>query len=247
MNKENRVGLELAIIIHLVVAIVLLCIGINNVSTSEAFFVLDFTREEELLKKLEEEKERLEQEQKKEEIQKSVEEMIAQKKQEMDVRNVARNRELKDDRHSSKELKELNEKAQKLQQDLKNNSRNTSEDTAEEAVPQKQEQKSQPKQEIPVYKGRSTVEYSLGGRGAQRLPVPAYQCINGGEVTVKITVNRSGRVVEAEIDKDLSTNDEAMRSTALSTAKRSIFEPSASAPERQRGSITYIFIPQNSR
>jgi TonB family protein len=73
------------------------------------------------------------------------------------------------------------------------------------------------------------------------LDVPAYRCEGGGEVVVRITVNPAGDVTAASI---LSGGDECMRSTALQSARKSRFDINNSAPTRQNGTITYIFIPQ---
>ncbi len=91
--------------------------------------------------------------------------------------------------------------------------------------------------------GRVTVSFSLVDpiRHARYLDVPAYRCEGGGEVVVRITVNPAGDVTAASI---LSGGDECMRSTALQSARKSRFDINNSAPTRQNGTITYIFIPQ---
>ena len=47
-NKEDRAGLYITIIFHLVVIIVLLVYQIDNVLKREESFVLDFTKQEEI-------------------------------------------------------------------------------------------------------------------------------------------------------------------------------------------------------
>lgn len=78
-------------------------------------------------------------------------------------------------------------------------------------------------------------------RRKRLLPVPAYSCEGGGEVVVQITVDRAGDVVAARV---LSGGDEQMREAALRTARRSRVNIDESAPARQTGTITYLFIPQ---
>ena len=80
--------------------------------------------------------------------------------------------------------------------------------------------------------GRVTVSFSLVDpvRHARHLVVPAYQCEGGGEVVVRITVNRAG--------------DDCMRETAVRAARNSVFDINDAAPARHTGTITYIFIPQ---
>lgn len=92
-------------------------------------------------------------------------------------------------------------------------------------------------------KGRVTVSFSLTDpvRTSRYLAVPAYNCEGGGEVVVEITVNRAGDVTNARV---VEGGDECMRSSALGSARRSRFNIDDSAPARQQGTITYIFIPQ---
>lgn len=91
--------------------------------------------------------------------------------------------------------------------------------------------------------GRVTVSFSLVDpvRHARHLEVPAYQCEGGGEVVVRITVDRSGEVTHASV---ASGGDDCMRETAVRAARRSRFDINQTAPARHTGTITYIFIPQ---
>lgn len=92
-------------------------------------------------------------------------------------------------------------------------------------------------------KGRVTVSFSLTDpvRTSRSLNIPAYRCEGGGDVVVEITVNRAGDVVNARVQ---SGGDECMRESALRAARVSRFNIDDSAPARQQGTITYIFIPQ---
>lgn len=92
-------------------------------------------------------------------------------------------------------------------------------------------------------KGRVTVSFSLTNpvRTSRHLHVPAYKCEGGGEVVVEITVNRAGDVTNARV---VEGGDDCMRESALGSARRSRFNIDDSAPARQQGTITYIFIPQ---
>lgn len=88
-----------------------------------------------------------------------------------------------------------------------------------------------------------TVSFSLTDpvRYKRSLVVPAYQCEGGGSVEVSIAVNRAGEVVAATV---VSGGDECMRSASLRAARASTFNIDESAPVRQTGTVTYIFIPQ---
>lgn len=92
-------------------------------------------------------------------------------------------------------------------------------------------------------KGRVTVSFSLVDpvRTSRYLHVPAYLCESGGEVVIQITVDNGGKVIDAKVR---SGGDECMRETALSAARRSLFNIDPSAPARHVGTITYLFIPQ---
>lgn len=78
-------------------------------------------------------------------------------------------------------------------------------------------------------------------RYRRNLVVPAYQCEGGGEVVVAITVNRAGEVIAASV---VSGGDECMRSASLRAARNSTVNIDETAPAKQNGTITYIFIPQ---
>ena len=99
------------------------------------------------------------------------------------------------------------------------------------------------KQQDRKVKGRVTVSFSLTNpvRTSRYLHIPAYRCEAGGDVVVRITVDRGGEVIAAKVE---SGGDDCMRETAISAAYASRFNIDSSAPERQQGTITYIFIPQ---
>ena len=95
-----------------------------------------------------------------------------------------------------------------------------------------------------TYSGPSVLSWSLDGRKATRLPIPAYRCVGAGEVTVIITVNNQGTVVDAKVDDGASSKDGCLRSFATRAARLSKFNASSTAPARQLGTITYLFIAQ---
>jgi hypothetical protein len=96
-----------------------------------------------------------------------------------------------------------------------------------------------------VYRGPTTVSYDLADRRHSWMPVPAYKCRGRGKIVVDIVVNRRGYVITAGINKAGSdSEDPCLLEAAKRDAERSRFNASESAPEKQRGSITYIFIAQ---
>ena len=95
-----------------------------------------------------------------------------------------------------------------------------------------------------TYTGPAVISYSLDGRKAMSLPVPAYKCMGGGDVSVSIIVNRKGYVVGTKIIESVSSPDQCLRDYALRAAGRSRFTASQDAPERQAGEIVYRFLAQ---
>ncbi len=95
-------------------------------------------------------------------------------------------------------------------------------------------------------RGRVTVSYAFDDpvrrHQDRRLVVPAYRCEGGGEVVVEVTLSRSGEVVSAHVES--GGGDACMRETARRAACDSHFDINPDAPNKQRGTITYIFIPQ---
>jgi hypothetical protein len=66
----------------------------------------------------------------------------------------------------------------------------------------------------------------------------------GGKIIVDITVNRQGRVISAEPQKTPGINDEQLYLYAKAAASRTVFNSDPNAPEPQRGTIHYTFVPQ---
>ena len=95
--------------------------------------------------------------------------------------------------------------------------------------------------EDPEYNGPSVLSYTLDGRKASHLPIPAYRCYGTGDVTVIITVNPQGQVINAQIMDEISTPDDCLRKFAIRAARLSRFSASSTAPAKQTGEITYRF------
>ena len=236
-NKENKAGLYLTIIFHLVVVIVLLVYQIDSRIKAESSFVLDFTKQEEI------EKEKKLQEMKTE-VSKRLDDLIAAARaNNKDIKNLAvdASSQLKDDRNTDAE--QLYRDAERLANELKAGQSAIQEDACEETVElpsQKKEDKSKTKE----YSGPSVVSYNLDGRKASHLSIPAYRCYGSGDVTVIITVDPQGKVVGAQVMDEISSGDQCLRSFAVRAARLSRFSVSKDAPSRQRGEIVYRFIAQ---
>ena len=232
-NKEDKAGLYLTISFHLIVLIIFLAYSIHSTIKQETSFVLDFTKQEEL----EKEQEIL---QFKESVSEELDALIAQA-QSQTPRNVAvdAGAKLKDDR--SPNPSEVYDDARKLQEKLDASRRAAEEasDDDDNIALSAEEKKSDE-----TYKGPSVISWRLEGRKSQSLPVPAYKCQGGGDVSVAIVVNQRGYVVAAKVIEGVSSSDECLRKYALDAAGRSRFTRNTSAPEKQAGDILYRFIAQ---
>lgn len=94
-----------------------------------------------------------------------------------------------------------------------------------------------------VYRGPSVLNYSLENRTKIFMPVPAFKCRGAGIITVGITVNNEGEVINAIIESTTS-DEECISLTALDAARSSRFNSSQSADPKQKGSITYQYLAQ---
>ena len=237
--KEDKAGLYFTVIIHLAVVIVLLLCGIGANIQPENSFVLDFSKLEEL-ERMQAEVERLQKEAEfKEQISRRLDNLIGTSSS-SDVRNVAVNRAaLKDDRGTNAE--ELYKEAERLQQELERGYEAPDEGYADPVT--KEKEKKQEK-ETKSYSGPSVVSYELEGRKASQLSIPAYRCYGAGEVTVIITVNPAGSVINAKVDESVSSSDACLRSFAIRAARLSKFSAKSDAAPKQNGNIVYRFIAQ---
>jgi len=95
-----------------------------------------------------------------------------------------------------------------------------------------------------IYSGKSNIHYFLENRFHVRLPIPVYLAKSGGEIKVDIQVDRSGRVVKAEIKSSKATSDPMLTEYAMQAAERTLFNADNKAPAIQKGSITYKFVAQ---
>jgi outer membrane biosynthesis protein TonB len=91
--------------------------------------------------------------------------------------------------------------------------------------------------------GASGISYNLQGRGFQALPQPKYDYQGEGRVVVEVSVDRSGKVVQATPGtKGSTTLDEYLLKAAKEAALGARFEVKQDAPAIQKGTITYNFI-----
>ena len=240
LSQEEKAGIYTTVIVHLAVVIVLLVAGLDWSIRQENSFVLDFSKLEE--------KERLQEEVKRLQKEAEFKESISQKLQRQidaapPVRGVAVDRAaLKDDRGTDAE--QLYKDAQRLQEELSRGYEVKQDDYVADPGPVVHNQEETKPKDTPVYSGPSVVSYYLEGRKASKLPIPAYRCLGGGQVTVLITVDPGGTVIGAKVDDAVSSKDGCLRNYAVRAARLSKFSAKADAPAKQAGNIVYEFIAQ---
>ena len=236
-SKEKKVGFYSTIIFHLVVLIIFLLTAIHGIVSEETSFVLDFSKLEEIekIEKLEELKQQ---------ASKELDDLLSGKVSPSAYRNVAVDRSsqpLKDDRF--KNPNQGYDEARELQRKLDASRAAALREQGSDDVASANKD-NLPDENARQYKGPSVISYTLDGRKAISLPVPAYKCQGGGDVSVQISVNRKGYVVAAQVIESVSSSDECLIRSAVAAAKRSRFRASTSAPEKQVGEIVYRFIAQ---
>ena len=234
----------ITVIFHLTVIIVLLLYQIDSTVRREESFVIDFSKQEEIERQIKEMEEMEKEIAKLDAIRQRLEEKISGTS--TPVRNIAVDNSgpLKDDRGTDAE--QLYKDAERLAQDLKNGQKSNAfeEKYSDDAVDLGGGGKKNNEKSDKAYSGPSVLSYTLDGRKASKLPIPAYRCYAGGEVTVIIVVNPQGAVIGAEVKDDISSTDQCLRNFAVRAARLSKFSQSSTAPARQTGEIVYRFIAQ---
>jgi outer membrane biosynthesis protein TonB len=91
--------------------------------------------------------------------------------------------------------------------------------------------------------GNNGISYKLEGRREKSLPKPKYEVQVDGIVVVDVSVDGSGKVVQATPGtKGSTTLDEYLLKVAKEAALEARFEEKQDAPVIQKGTITYNFI-----
>lgn len=235
---ERRVGLLSMVVVYLLIGIFIISsrITLSPPQTQDSMYI-------DLIEELEDELEK----------QKQQEEMERRRfEQEFeDVRNLESNEnaqldaQLKD--AAGNQASEIYKEAEQVQARMRANREAYLDALQEQQQAEnrpKTENKGEEKEKVErKYEGNVAVSFSLEGRKAAYLYVPSYQCENGGAVTVNIVVNPSGDVIAATIDRS-STGDVCLREMAINAARRSRFNIDTNAPDKQQGTISYIFVAQ---
>ena len=233
---DHRIGLCVTLIAYLVLMIVFVSskIVVGRRTHQQGMYI-----DLQTLAEMEQERDRLEREVRE-----------RQRQEEIDWRSIrnqasnenALNEKLRDDRGTNAAA--LNEAAAEAEARMRANREAYEQGLAEErAIRERRGKEDGAERQDRKVKGRVTVSFSITDpvRTSRYLEVPAYLCEGGGDVTVSVTVDRAGKVTGARVTEG---GDDCMRESALRAARNSLFNIDDSAPARQTGTITYIFIPQ---
>lgn len=231
---DHRIGLCVTLIVYLVIGIAFISSKIvMNSSAPHRGILLDLQN----LEVLENEKDRLMKE-------------LERKNSQIDwnsIRNVSSNENALNENLSDAKgtnAAELNAEAEEIAGRLRSNRESYEKGLkdARRAGEREDSESTQDRSDVRV-KGTVTVSFSFKDpvRYSRHLVKPAYRCEGGGEVILSVALNRAGKVVRADV---VSGGDECMRDTAIRSALESTFDINESAPQRQEGTITYVFIPQ---
>lgn len=233
---DHRAGLCVTLIVYLVLMIVFVSskIVVGRRTHQQGMYI-----DLQTLAEMEQERDRLEREVRE-----------RQRQEEIDWRSIrnqasnenALNEKLRDDRGTNAAA--LNEAAAEAEARMRANREAYEQGLAEErAIRERRGKEDGAERQDRKVKGRVTVSFSITDpvRTSRYLEVPAYLCEGGGDVTVSVTVDRAGKVTGARVTEG---GDDCMRESALRAARNSLFNIDDSAPARQTGTITYIFIPQ---
>ncbi len=243
-RSEDKAGLYITVSVHLAVIIILLLYKIGSFAADQDKYIMDFSA---AVDKIEDVKQKAVPAVKEEDL--SFDELIARRVEQLiagntgtDFKNIATDRSntLKDDRGTDAD--KLYEDARRLAKELKDGIQLDEPDDS--YVQQNSKKETKQEKKVKEYSGPSVVSYSLDGRKASRLPIPAYRCFAGGMVTVLIVVDNAGKVIDAKVQDATSSSDKCLRDFAVKAAKMSRFSTNTKAPARQHGDIVYQFIAQ---
>lgn len=233
---DHRIGLCVTLIAYLVLMILFVSskIVVGRRSATQGMFI-----DLQTLAELQQERDRLEEQVRERQEQESLDWRS--------VRNRASNENalderLRDDRGS--DAAAINEAAAEAQERMRANREAYEQGLAEErAIRDSRGAEEGGERQDAKVRGSVTVSFSFSEpvRTSRWIEVPAYLCEGGGEVVVAATLDRSGKVVAARVE---SGGDDCMREAALRAVRASLFNIDQSAPARQSGTVTYLFIPQ---
>ena len=93
------------------------------------------------------------------------------------------------------------------------------------------------------YSGPVTASFNMKDREPLDNPIPTYRCKTDGVVVILVSIDESGKVIEARINETKSTSNECLREESVNYAKKWKFDYSSSK-RKQDGTITFTFNKQ---
>lgn len=236
----HKYGIMGTVIFHLLLAIFLLSMGIAGLKMPEGTEIELSAPTEQLLRKMEEEKQR------KEEIRKKTSQEEVRKM----LQSIAVNENVKKTSRAAENVeKYIDEVREELSRDPRAAGRYKPQKDKNFKADSLQNRRDRKEAELDslkstFYSGKSSVSYNVEGRFARLLPIPVFQCEFGGRVVVAIGVDRRGAVQKAVVVKGESDADACLHEAAVNAALRSAFNEKPGAPALQTGTITYHFVKQ---
>ena len=239
--KEHRYGVMGTVIFHLVLAILLVCVGISRLDSQQRMEIVIDMPEPEIVQQKQEEQEKKEQI-----LRQSADEEVNEM-----LRSLAVNEDAVKKNAESQPHERVKEYIEQIQEEINsdyggryrvNKNKPYKEDSIRAQLDKKERMLDS--LQSTVYVGKSSVSYNIKGRYKTYLPIPVYKCEFGGIVVVAVVVNRQGRVIKAEVVDVESNKDNTLREVAVDAALKSEFNVDEKALERQSGTITYNFVKQ---
>lgn len=245
---NHRAGLLVTVVVYLVGAIMFLSYRIVLNDTQQQMIALELQKEEPMVKvPTPEEIEKLKQEQQEvrelEQIQNKVSDANSRLNSEIkDSKQTDASEIYKEAERINRELAQGRQAYEKGLQQLQASGRNRPKDNSKTDASKPEKETGNQRTKVA---GAVTIEYDLKDRHDVYLHRPTYQCQYGGTVVVGITVNRNGKVTAASIvDVQASQDDDCIGRMGVQSALASQFNASQSAPDKQKGTITYKFFAQ---
>ena len=149
------------------------------------------------------------------------------------------NQEISTDNYVEEIKKELG--IEELNQQL---SRDLSDDNSPEFIENIENNKTKEKPKQEKYKGKTRITVNLSNREIRRQDVPVYRCEAGGVIVIQIMVDQTGNVINANYSNQSGSKDECLVEEAINYSYRFLFSADFTAEARQKGTITFEFIPQ---
>ena len=241
--ERHKVGILATIMFHLLLITVFLVLQLNALKPkkAETQVFIDFALPEDLQKEIK---------QKQEEVKKlNSQQFLKNMQQEYLGHNIpvneADNSKQSVDKMVNEIKNELNIKENQPQDRAQEQTPLKKVETKEVTKVNKPEFTTNAKGERTFYKGPTTITYYLEGRNHVYIKTPIYQCQGSGKVAMEIVVDQNGYVITATVNKkDSQITDECLIEAATNAALVTRFDAKNSAPAKQAGRITYIFIAQ---